>query len=187
MSINANDEERDKLSTTTDLVKGSIASMHPIEKKILSVLYHDKEKWIADNELIKESKLSIDQIRRGIEWLKYKNFLVVEDSTEFEISLKESLKKNDNFYLPERKLVNCVREGKSGIVDIIKSEAFNNNSKEVYSAIKYCKNNKWIDLKDNSVFLLPESEYPSNEERLVNRLVKLNSLTLSQLNESEVS
>ncbi len=187
MSINANDEEREKLSTTTDLVKGSIASMHPIEKKILSVLYHDKEKWIADNELIKESKLSIDQIRRGIEWLKYKNFLVVEDSTEFEISLKESLKKNDNFYLPERKLVNCVREGKSGIVDIIKSEAFNNNSKEVYSAIKYCKNNKWIDLKDNSVFLLPGSEYPSNEERLVNRLVKLNSLTLSQLNESEVS
>ena len=187
MSINANDEERDKLTATTDLVKESIASLHPIEKKILSILYYDKGKWMTDNELIKESELYIDQIRRGIEWLKYKNFLVVEDSTEFEISLKKSLKKNDNFYLPERKLVNCVREGKSNMVDIVKSEAFNNNSKEVYSAIKYCKNNKWVDLKNNSVFLLSASEYPSNEERLVNKLAKLNPLALSQLDESEVS
>ncbi|MDP8906027.1 MAG: phenylalanine--tRNA ligase subunit alpha [Thermoproteota archaeon] len=187
MSVNANDEERDRLSSTTNLVKESIASLHPIEKKILSILYDDKEKWFTDNELTKESKLSIDQIRRGIEWLKFKNFIAVEDSTEFEISLKGPLKENYGFYLPERKLVNCVREGKSGIVDIIKSEAFNNNSKEVYSAIKHCKNNKWVDLKNNSVFLLPASEYLSNEERLVNKLAKLNSLTLSELNESEVS
>ncbi len=187
MSVNTNDEERDGLSSTINLVKESIASLHPIEKKILSILYYSKGKWFTDNELTKESKLSIDQIRRGIEWLKFKNFIAVEDTTEFEISLKGSLKANDGFYLPERKLVNCVREGKNGIVDIIKSEVFNNNSKEVYSAIKHCKNNNWVDLKNNTVFLLPASECLSNEERLVNKLAKLNSLTLSQLSESEVS
>jgi phenylalanyl-tRNA synthetase alpha chain len=188
LSINANnDEGRDK-SLTTDLIKESTtASLHPIEKNILSILYYTKGKWIADNELMKESDLSIDQIRRGIEWLKFKNFIVVEDNTDLEISLKRPILENDTFYLPERKLVNCVREGKNNLVDIIKSEVFDSNSKEVFSAIKYCKNNKWITLKNNSVFLLPESECLSNEEKFIGKLVRLNPLIFSKLNDAEKS
>lgn len=187
MSINTNGEERDKKLSSANLAKESIESLHPIEKNILSILYYTKGKLITDNELTKESDLSIDQIRRGIEWLKFKNFIMVEDGVESVISLKESPLKNDNYLLPERKLVNCVKEGKSDIVDIIKSEAFSNNSKEVYSAIKYCKNNKWIDFKNNYLSLLPGWESLSNEEKFIDKLIRLGSLTLSKLNESEIS
>jgi len=187
LGINANDEERDRELSSANLAKESIASLHPIEKNILSILYYHKGKWITDNELTKESNLSIDQIRRGIEWLKFKNFIAVEDGIEFEISLKESLLKNDNFLLPERKLVNCVKEGKSDIVDIIKSEAFKNNSKEVYSAIKFCKNNKWIDFKNNRISLLPGIEHLSNEEKFIDKLIRIGSSILSKLDESEIS
>ena len=109
-------------SRLNDLINESIVSLHPIEKKILSILYLSKEKWIADNQLIKESALSIDQIRRGIEWLKFKNLITIEDNSEIEISLKnKSFLEKDDFTLPERKLVNCVKKGNKNIVDIIKS------------------------------------------------------------------
>ena len=186
MSNNTNSEERDDISLANS-IKDSISSLHPIEKIILSILYYDKDKWLTDNELIKESDLSIDQIRRGIEWLKFKNFIAIDDGTEFEISLKKPLLDNNVFLLPERKLVNCVKGGKSDINDIIKSDAFNNNSNEAFSAIKYCKNNQWIVLKDKSISLLPQSEYLSDEEKLVEKLVKSNSLLLSKLSASDLS
>ncbi|MBA3749898.1 MAG: phenylalanine--tRNA ligase subunit alpha [Nitrosopumilus sp.] len=164
-----------------------MVSLHPIEKNILSVLYNLKGQWIADFELIKESKLSIDQIRRGIEWLKFKNLILIEDSSEYEIFLKNSLLINKDFILPERKLVNSVKKGKKDLVDIIKSDIFNNNDKEVFAAIKFCKNNNWINLTNNSVSLLPGSEHLSEEEKFIEKLIESKSLILSNLNTSEIS
>jgi phenylalanyl-tRNA synthetase alpha chain len=186
LSNNANNEERDDLSIA-NTIKDYVASLHPIEKSILSTLYYNEGKWITDDELIKKSDLYIDQIRRGVEWLKFKNFIAIDDGTEFEISLKKSISHKDGFLLPERKLVNCIKQGKSDINDIIKSTAFNNNTNEAFSAIKYCKNNRWIVLKDKSISLLPQAEYLSNEEKLVEKLIKSNSLFLSKLSASDFS
>ncbi|HEX5519492.1 MAG TPA: hypothetical protein VFX18_03545, partial [Candidatus Nitrosocosmicus sp.] len=107
MSNNGSGENAEPFSTN-DSKSESFISLHPIERKILSILYDSKDNWVADDELIKKSELYIDQIRRGIEWLRFKNFITIEDTTEIKFSLKSNLLKNNSFLLPERKLVNCV-------------------------------------------------------------------------------
>jgi len=88
--LNSNDESGDNVDANlpSNNVNNYIVSLHPIEKKILSLLYDTKEIWLTDEFLLEKSKLSIDQIRRGIEWLKFKKLIVIEDSTEIELSLK---------------------------------------------------------------------------------------------------
>ena len=187
MTIDASSDKSNP-PLSDNLINESIVSLHPIEKKILRILYISRGKWITDNQLIKESTLSIDQIRRGIEWLKFKNLITIKDSSEIEISLKKKLfLENNDFILPERKLVNCIKNGNKYILDIIKSNEFGNNDKEVFAAIKFGKNNRWIEVKDNAVNLLSKSEQLSNEEIFIEKLIKSNLLILSDLNESDLS
>lgn len=188
LSNNVNKDERN-VQSANDQINKSILSLHPIEKKILAWLYAHKEKeWLNDEMLIKESGLSIDQIRRGIEWLKFKNFIKIEDSSDIKITLKDTnIFENNNFTLPERKLVNCVKKGFNTISNIINSEAFNHNNKEVFSAIKVGKNNSWISLENDSITLLPACESISNEEKFIEKLNKNESLLFSDLNNSEVA
>ena len=169
------------------MMESTNISLHPIEKNILSILHHSGEIWTNDNKLIEKSKLSIDQIRRGVEWLKFKNLIVIKESSDIEISLKKSNIINNDFVLPERKIINCVKKGKKTLSDIVKSEEFNNNNKEVFASLKFCKQNGWIDIKNNSIVLLPDSENLSEEEKLVKKLLKSNSLILSSLNKSEIA
>ncbi len=187
MTINTSSDKSDP-SPSDNLINDSVISLHPIEKKILKTLSFSKERWITDNQLIKESMLSIDQIRRGIEWLKFKNLITIEDGSEFEISLKKKpFPENNDFTLPERKLVNCVKKGNKDIINIIKSNEFNDNDKEVFAAIKFGKNNNWIDVKNNTIILLPEYENLSDEEIFIEKLSKSNLLIFSNLNKSEIS
>ena len=186
MSIDANSDKSDP-SSNDFMMESTNISLHPIEKNILSILHHSGGKWTGDNQLIEKSKLSIDQIRRGVEWLKFKNLIAIKDSSDIEISLKKSHIMNNDFVLPERKLINCVKKGKKTIADIIKSDEFDNNDKEVFASIKFCKHNGWIDIKNNSVVLLPDSENLSEEEKLVKKLLKSQSLMLSSLDKSEIA
>ena len=186
MSIDANINKTDT-SSNDFVMKSTDISLHPIEKNILSILHHSGGLWTGDNQLIEKSKLSIDQLRRGVEWLKFKNLIAIKESSDIEISLKKSNIINNDFVLPERKLINCVKKGKKILTDIIKSDEFNNNNKEVYASLKFCKQNSWIDIKNNSVVLLPNSENLSDEEKLIKKLLKSNSLKLSNLNKSEIA
>ncbi len=188
LSNNANNDESN-IQYANDQINKSILSLHPIEKKILSLLYTYKEKgWLNDEMLIKESGLSIDQIRRGIEWLKFKNFIKIDDVSDIKISLKNvHIFENNNFILPERKLVNCVKNGFNTISNIINCKAFNHNNKEVFSAIKVGKNNSWIIIENDSISLLPGCETFSNEEKFIEKLNKNQSLLFSDLNNSEIA
>jgi phenylalanyl-tRNA synthetase alpha chain len=58
---------------------------HEIEKKIITSL-RDNPKQTPES-LEKSTQLSPDQIRRGIEWLKLKNFAIVTESQSSVISL----------------------------------------------------------------------------------------------------
>jgi phenylalanyl-tRNA synthetase alpha chain len=186
LSVDANGDKNNP-SSKDFIMESTNISLHPIEKNILSMLHHSGEKWTADNQLIEKSKLSIDQIRRGVEWLKFKNLIVIKDSSDIEISLKKSHIMNNDFVLPERKLINCVKKGKKTVADIVKSDEFKNNDKEVFASLKFCKHNGWIDIENNSVVLLPDSENLSEEEKLVKKLLKSQSLMLSSLDKSEIA
>ena len=78
--------------------------LHDIEKKIIEVL---KSKPNQTTEQLSEiTELSIDQIRRGIEWLRLKDLAEVSESTKKSVSLGKNGLEAFRNGLPERKLIN---------------------------------------------------------------------------------
>lgn len=162
------------------------SSLHPIEKKLLSILkLIEQGAWMPEIKLAKKSGLSLDQLRRGIEWLKYKGLIQIVDSTEYVISLHSELSGQKNIVLPERKLVDLVNKGKNKLSEIISSEEFHKNEKEVYGAIRFCKKNNWIIINNNIVSVLTGSETLSDEEKFINKLNESKILFASQMREQD--
>ncbi len=147
----------------------SISSLHPIEKRILLIL-KEKTDWISEINLANDSGLTLDQLRRGIEWLRYKNLIQISNSSDTKVSLHSQMLENSECLLPERKLVNIVKDGKNKLTDVIKSETFQNNEKEAYGAIRHSKNNNWVIIEKDKVRVLPGAELPSRAENLIKRL-----------------
>ncbi|HEU5120868.1 MAG TPA: phenylalanine--tRNA ligase subunit alpha, partial [Candidatus Nitrosocosmicus sp.] len=134
-----------------------------------------------ENNLANDTGLTIDQLRRGIEWLRYKNFIDLSESFDSRISLHKEVLENDKYVLPERKLVNIVSGGKKKLSDVVKSEVFHDNEKEVYGAIRYSKNNEWIVIEKDCVNLLPKANMPSREENFINKLRSVKFVQFSLL------
>ena len=137
---------------------------HDIEKKILKTL--QKVPNQTPEQLSKNTELSIDQIRRGIEWLRLKDFALVTESENITFSLGpnglDSLKNG----LPERKLINMLKnEPKTfeQIRSVLSGAGFN-------VAIANAKKNGWIKIeKNNSDSLVSIKEKPieTPEEKLL--------------------
>ena len=82
--------------------------LHDIEKKIIEVL---KSKPNQTTEQLSEiTELSIDQIRRGIEWLRLKDLAEISESTKKSVSLGKNGLEAFRNGLPERKLINLVHD-----------------------------------------------------------------------------
>ena len=154
----------------------SISSLHPIEKKLLSVLRSVEADWVTESDLVKSSELTVDQVRRGVEWLRYKDLVQISEDTEFKVYLHPDMSDKEHLVLPERKLVNIVNKGVNKLSEIIKSEEFKGNDKEVFGAIRFCKKNNWISIIDDKVTLLSDSHKSSSEE---NFMAKLNKYKVS--------
>ena len=83
--------------------------LHDIEKQIIKVLQSDPN--LIEEKISQETKLSMDQIRRGVEWLRQKKLADVSESVNVSLSLgKNGLDALKNG-LPERRLVNLVKDG----------------------------------------------------------------------------
>lgn len=123
--------------------------LHPIEQKILRVLAEKKN--LTPEELAAVTKLSLDQVRRGIEWLKFKNLADVAESEKVTVTLgkrgSEALAKG----LPERQLVNHLKslDGYSCEINDVKNLLQN----EFSPAIANAKKNKWIEIHENRMML----------------------------------
>lgn len=158
------------ISKFEDNSKLSISSLHPIEKKLLNVLRLVEADWVTESDLIKNSELTVDQVRRGVEWLRYKNLVQISEDTDIKIYLHPDMSDREPLVLPERKLVNIVNKGVTKLSEIINSEEFNGNDKEVFGAIRFCKKNNWISIIDDEVTLLPDSHKSSSEENFMAKL-----------------
>ena len=83
--------------------------LHDIEKQIITILQSDPN--LTEEQLSQKTTLSMDQIRRGVEWLRQKNLADVRDHTQTFYSLgKNGLDALKNG-LPERRLVARVKDG----------------------------------------------------------------------------
>ncbi|MBT6647432.1 MAG: phenylalanine--tRNA ligase subunit alpha [Thaumarchaeota archaeon] len=137
---------------------------HDIEKKILETL--QKVPNQTPEQLSKNTELSIDQIRRGIEWLRLKELAIVTESEKITFSLGpnglDSLKNG----LPERKLINMLKDEPKTFEQIrsaLSGAGFN-------VAIANAKKNGWIKIeKGNSDSLVSIKEKPieTPEEKLL--------------------
>ena len=151
---------------------------HDIEKKIITSL---KENPIQTPETLEKStQLLPDQIRRGIEWLKLKNLAIVDESKSSVISLgKNGLDSFENG-LPERRLLNLIKNGPKKLTDIQKELGF------VFGpAIGLCRKNNWIEtLSDKIILKTSPSELPG--EKTLNQIGN-NKLSQEQVNKIDLS
>lgn len=140
--------------------------LHPIEKQIIKSLKESKSS--TPEKLVESTKLSIDQVRRGMEWLKLKGLADIQETEKTFLRLGKNGLDAKNNGLPERKLVNEIQEGPKSfeeIRNILKSD-FN-------AAIANAKKNDWIQIEkgeSSSKISLKGKALPSPEEKLIDFL-----------------
>ena len=157
-------------------------ALHPIEQIILKALSNSEPASVE--RLAEATGLEIDQVRRGVEWLKFKNLITLNESSTFIISLAAGGQTAVQSGLPERRLVNAIKEGKSTMAEILASGRLKND--EVNAAVAAAKRNKWIQFVNGSrMALVGSASNNSAEEILLQKLVSLGSIEVSKLTEGE--
>ena len=155
-------------------------AFHPIERTILNSL--SKNVHVGAHSLAASTGLSIDQIRRGIEWLKFKNLISIEESsTQRVFAAPEGIAASQKG-LPERRLVNSLKEGKLTISEVLASGAIKNE--EINAAIAGARRNQWIQLVEGKMVPTPLAAKKSPEEMFIENL-KGGGIEISKLTEEE--
>ena len=138
--------------------------LHDIEKQIIKVLKSHPNR--TTEQLTEDAELSIDQIRRGIEWLKLKDLAEVSESTKKSISLgKNGLEAFKNG-LPERKLVKLVQDSPKTFDEVrrtLSGLGFN-------AAIGNARKNGWIKIEktdSDQIISKIEEAVETPEEKLL--------------------
>ena len=151
---------------------------HDIEKKIINSL---KENSIQTPETLENSThLSPDQIRRGIEWLKLKDLAIVDEAKSSVISLGKNGLDSFEKGLPERRLLNLIKNGPKKLSEIQKELGF------VFGpAIGLCRKNNWIETSSDQIILktIP-SELPGEKSL---QLIGNNKLPKEQIDKTDLS
>ena len=115
--------------------------LHDIEKQIVKAL--QSEPNLTEEQLVQETKLSMDQIRRGVEWLRQKKLADVSETIKISSSLGKNGLDSLKNGLPERRLVNLVKDGPKTF-DEIRSSL---QGPDFNAAIANAKKNDWISIE----------------------------------------
>jgi len=141
--------------------------LHDIEKQIINLLKSTPN--LTEEQLAQETKLSMDQIRRGVEWLRQKNLADVTEVSHFTYALGKNgldAKKNG---LPERRLVTLVQDGPKTF-DEIRSSL---QGLDFNAAIAHAKKNDWINIEKTdigSMISLKQKTTKSSDEYVISLL-----------------
>src|SRR5687767_9301480 len=139
---------------------------HPIERSILNSLSNNDH--VRAESLVASTGLSIDQIRRGIEWLKFKNLISIKESSTQRVFMASGGMAAAKNGLPERRLVNSLKEGKVTISQVLASGAIKNE--EINAAIAGARRNQWIQLVEGKMVPTPLAAKKSPEETFIENL-----------------
>ena len=160
--------------------------LHPFEISLLKSLVGRNKQSIE--ELRNDTLLGIDQIRRGIEWLKLKGLINLDEtnSTSLGPSGYQAVKQG----LPERRLVDYIKNGKNRIEDMSSSGFF--SQKESHSAFRYAKQNNWIKQEQDSLGVkrlirTSAADSKSAEEKLLTKLAEQENFKMSDLTRDELN
>ena len=145
-------------------------NLHLLERKLLQVMSGRNETELED--LVSDSGLTLDQIRRSVEWLKEKNLIEVKVNEIKLITLGREGENAKQKGLPEKRLVDKLKTGE----DIELSELpkkIDLNQDELSAALGYARSEKWIKIfkKDNRVMIRKEgNSTASRVEELLNKI-----------------
>ena len=155
-------------------------ALHPIERAILKALSGGGS--ISVEKLAEATALAMDQVRRGVEWLKFKNLIIYDESSSFVISLAQGGQAAVQSGLPERRLVNAIKEGKATMAEILAAGLLKGD--EANAAIAGAKRNRWIQFGEGGKMSVsgPADQLP--EEMLLQKLSQ-GSIEASKLTEEE--
>lgn len=156
----------------------SAPALHPIERSILRALANNDSRA---ESLATTTGLSIDQVRRGIEWLKFKSLISINESYRSTVRLAPGGTAAVASGLPERRLANAVKEGKSTIGEALASGAIKND--EINAAIAGARRNQWVQLVEGKMQATALAEKQSPEEVLLGKLGS--AVDAAQLTEEE--
>lgn len=173
-------------------------NLHKIEKKILlSLVKHDK----TDIEkLASITNLSLDNVRRGIEWLKYKGMVsvsvhkdsivqLISESSERSNDGRPSDKPHvsDNLTLPERRIVNAIKNKHQKNIKIGELAKLCSMSNIEFSVgIQNALRNGWLNKAADTLKITDNSEKLSLEETLLEKISRLKKIKLSELSDKEL-
>ena len=119
---------------------------HEIEKKIIASLRSTPNQ--TPDSLEKLTQLSPDQIRRGIEWLRLKELVIINESKLSIIRLGKNGIESFQKGLPERRLLNLLKNGPKKLPDLQKKLGF------VFgSSIGLARKNNWVETSNDQITL----------------------------------
>ena len=151
---------------------------HDIEKKIITSL-KDEPKQTPES-LEKSTKLSPDQIRRGIEWLKLKELAIIDESKKSIISLGKNGVESFQKGLPERRLLDLLKDGPRKLSELQKDLG------NIFGpAMGLARKNNWIQASSDEIVL---KSYPSElpgEKTL--KQIGDNKLSLNEVDKNDLS
>lgn len=158
--------------------------LHPIEKKIINALR--KHHHLSTDELIEQTDLSIDQVRRGIEWLKLKELAIINEDEKIFVSLGKNGLTSLKNGLPERRLVLSILDTPTSFDDAKKSF----EPSEFSAAIANARKNNWIAIEktNNTTLLVAKSNPELNSlEKLIAEISDKKILTSQILDKNSLS
>ncbi|MEM2760544.1 MAG: phenylalanine--tRNA ligase subunit alpha [Nitrososphaerales archaeon] len=158
-----------------------VKTLHEIERRLIKALANGK---LTFDILTQKTGLNVDQVRRGVEWLKHKNLVNVNEKITRSLSIGSEGVKAAESGLPERRLVNLLLSIKEiAIPDARKQSDLDDIEFNV--AISNARTKGWIKIVDGKI-VLGDSITESNEERLLSRLSK-EKLLVDMLNADELT
>jgi len=160
-------------------------SLHVLEKKVLMYLRKYKEAEL--NKISVEVNLTLDQVRRSIEWLKEKNLIKIDITQKKTLSLDKEGIKAIKQGLPERQLIKKLEQlgGKSELK--VLSHELKLSVNEISAALGYARAAKWINVKKENqqvmVYKINETKL-SASEKLLSKMK--NSMDLLSFSKEEI-
>lgn len=160
-------------------------NFHPNEIKILKIL----EEKQNIKEISEKGNLNIDAVARGIDWLKTKNLVDVEEKIRNYIFLNDEGKKYVKQGLPERQIMNLIKEKKISEIRMNELKELINESKinvDINLAVGWLRRKRHIIFKDTSVVF---SDFDTRADEILLHNIEgrdLNTLSDAERKEFEI-
>lgn len=161
-----------------------VRTLHEIERKIINALANGS---LTFDDLTQKTGLNVDQVRRGVEWLKHKNLVRRDDKTIPFLSLgSEGEKALENLTdRPEKRLKGAFAPGATFMTWDVARDKSGLDKSEFTTAVSICTRKGSITTEPNGIRLTSTRESEDAEEKFLRKLKEKKMIPPDSLTEEE--